>query len=59
MGGLGSAVSDVLINNYPIKMKMKGIEKFGESGPYEDLMKKYGLTAESIARTVKALVENR
>jgi len=59
VGGLGSAVSDVLINNYPVKMKMIGIEKFGESGPYEELMKKYGLAAENISRTVKALVENR
>ena len=59
VGGLGSAVSDVLINSYPVKTKMIGIEEFCESGPYEELMKKYGLAAESIARTAKALVQNR
>ena len=54
MGGLGSAVAEVVCSEYPVPIKMVGIEdKFGKSGnPYE-LLKLYGLTAGNIA--VKAL----
>ncbi|NLN65586.1 MAG: transketolase family protein, partial [Clostridiaceae bacterium] len=50
MGGLGSAVAEVVCSEYPVPIKMVGIEdKFGKSGnPYE-LLKLYGLTAENIA----------
>lgn len=50
MGGLGSAVAEVVTSEYPVPVKMVGIEdKFGKSGnPYE-LLKIYGLTAENIA----------
>mgnify|MGYP003750817939 CR=1 FL=1 len=50
MGGLGSAVAEVVTSEYPVPVKMVGIEdKFGKSGnPYE-LLEIYGLTAENIA----------
>lgn len=50
VGGLGSAVAEVVCSEYPVPVKMVGIEdKFGKSGnPYE-LLKLYGLTAENIA----------
>ena len=49
MGGLGSAVAEVVTSEYPVPVKMVGIEdKFGKSGnPYE-LLEIYGLTAENI-----------
>lgn len=49
IGGLGSAVSEVLGENYPVKIKRIGIQdSFGESGTPNELLKKYGLTAEAI-----------
>lgn len=57
IGGLGSAVCDVLSEHYPVKVKKIGInDKFGESGPAAELVKKYGLDGESIYKTVKEFV---
>ncbi|MGN0482021.1 MAG: transketolase family protein [Lachnospiraceae bacterium] len=57
IGGLGSAVSDVLSENAPTLMKKIGInDVFGESGPALELIKKYGLDAESIYKKIKAFV---
>lgn len=57
IGGLGSAVCDVLAENYPVRVKKIGInDKFGESGPAVELVKKYGLDGESIYKTVKEFV---
>ena len=49
IGGLGSAVCDVLSEKCPTKVMKIGIEDtFGESGPAVELVKKYGLDADSI-----------
>jgi transketolase len=54
IGGLGSAVCDVLAENYPVKVKKIGInDRFGESGPAVELVAKYGLDGEGIYRAVK------
>jgi transketolase len=51
IGGMGSAVCEVLAENYPAKVKRWGLlDKFGESGSPEALYKKYELDAEGIAR---------
>lgn len=48
-GGLGSAVSEVLSQHAPAKMKMIGIEdQFTESGAYDALLRKYGISIEHI-----------
>ncbi|MGC8769979.1 MAG: transketolase family protein [Brevinematia bacterium] len=56
-GGLGSAVAEVLGENYPIKMKRIGIkDEFGRSGDPKALMKKYGITSDDIvANTLEIL----
>lgn len=55
IGGLGSAVSDVVAEKAPAKVLKIGImDVFGESGPAVELVKKYGLDAESIYQKVKA-----
>ena len=55
IGGLGSAVCDVLSEQAPTKVLKIGInDVFGESGPALELIKKYGLDAESIYQRVKA-----
>ncbi len=53
IGGLGSAVAEVLSTTKPTKMVMVGVEDtFGESGKPQDLLVKYGMTAENIAKHV-------
>lgn len=55
IGGLGSAVCDVLSEKYPTKVMKIGInDTFGESGPAVELVKKYGLDADSIYEKVKS-----
>ena len=57
IGGLGSAVCDVLAEKAPTKVMKIGVnDVFGESGPALALIKKYGLDAESIYNKVKAFV---
>lgn len=54
IGGLGSAVCDVLSENYPVKVKKIGIsDRYGESGPAVELVHKYGLDGEGIYTSVK------
>ncbi len=54
IGGLGSAVCDLLSEKYPTKVMKIGInDTFGESGPAVELVKKYGLDADSIYAKVK------
>ena len=57
IGGLGSAVAEVLAEKAPTKMMKIGVnDTFGESGPAVALIKKYGLDAESIYKKVKEFV---
>lgn len=49
IGGLGSAISEVLTDEYPTKLIRLGIkDTFGRSGKAEELMKYYGIVAENI-----------
>ena len=54
IGGLGSAVCDVLCEKAPTPVKKIGMQDaFGESGPAVALLHKYGLDGEGIYRQVK------
>ncbi|MBW2963489.1 transketolase family protein [Candidatus Woesearchaeota archaeon] len=56
-GGLGSAVAEVLGENYPVKMIRLGVRNsFGESGSPDELLKKHGLDAESMVKRILSLV---
>ena len=58
IGGLGSAVCDVLCAKAPTKMMKIGInDVYGESGPALELIKRYGLDGQSIYEKVKAFVQ--
>ena len=58
IGGLGSAVCDVLSENCPTPVLKIGVnDVFGESGPAKELIVKYGLDADSIYEKVKAFVK--
>jgi len=55
IGGLGSAVAEVLSEEYPVKIKRIGIrDEFGQSGSPKELLKHYGLTAEDIVKAAKS-----
>ena len=57
-GGLGSAVAEVLCQNYPVPMKFVGVhDKFGESGDPEELLKKFGLKSHNIIMAVKEVLK--
>ena len=57
IGGLGSAVCEVLSRKSPTPVKMIGIQDcFGESGPAAVLLEKYGLSAEGIYTSVKEFI---
>ena len=54
IGGLGSAISEVLTEEYPCKLVRMGIkDTFGKSGNAVELLKYFGLTSEEIIKTVK------
>ena len=51
IGGLGSAISEVLTDEYPVKLIRLGIkDMFGKSGKTEELMKYFKITAEDIEK---------
>lgn len=53
-GGLGDAISDVLIEEYPKKLVKIGVkDEFGTSGKAEMVLEHFGLTAEKIVEEVK------
>lgn len=57
IGGLGSAVAEVLVENNPIPMRRVGVEdRFGQVGTLDFLQKEYKLTADEIVKKAKELV---
>ncbi|MDY4574974.1 MAG: transketolase family protein [Intestinibacter sp.] len=58
VGGLGSAVSEIVSENYPVLVKKIGInDVFGQSGKPKQLMEEYGLTVENIINKVKEAIK--
>lgn len=58
IGGLGSAVSEVLTEEYPVPVLKVGVQdKFGESGKPNELLEAYGLTAKDIAEKAKKAIK--
>lgn len=58
IGGLGSAVSEVLSENNPVPVKRIGInDSFGKSGPAQELISEFGLDKDGIYQQVKEFVE--
>jgi transketolase len=59
-GGLGGAVAEVLVENYPVPMKRIAMrDSFAESGPYLEIVKKYGMSAEHIADAVEEVIARK
>ena len=58
IGGLGSAVAEVVVKNQPVKMVMVGQkDTFGESGKPAELREKYELTKADIVNAVKEVLK--
>ena len=58
IGGLGSAVCEILSEYYPVPVHRIGInDAFGQSGKWELLLDYYGLNAEKLAVTIKRYVD--
>jgi transketolase len=56
VGGLGGAIAESLGVRCPVKMDFVGIgDTFTESGPYADLMTRYGISTEEIVRKARLL----
>lgn len=56
MGGLGSAVTEVVCANAPCPVKIVGTDRFGKSGKPAELFEEYGLTPENIAKNAKEAI---
>ncbi|MEE1002496.1 MAG: transketolase family protein [Acutalibacteraceae bacterium] len=58
IGGLGSAVCDLLSEKHPVPVKKIGMnDEFGMSGSAADLLEHYGFSADNIVKTVKELLK--
>ena len=61
IGGMGSAVSEVLAKNFPVPIEFIGVkDSFGESAKdYNELWKKFGLKKENIIEAVKKVISRK
>lgn len=60
IGGLGSAVAEVLVENGTCPMHRVGVrDTFGESGLPDELLAKYGLTAAEIVTSAKSVIKRK
>ncbi|KZL91004.1 transketolase family protein [Clostridium magnum] len=58
MGGLGSIVAEVVVEKYPVPMRIVGVnDTFGQSGKPAQLFEKYNLTSNDVVNSVKQVLE--
>ena len=59
-GGMGSAVAEVLAQNYPVPMEFICIKNtFGQSGTPDELIEHYGMGKNSIKEAVKKVLKRK
>ncbi len=59
-GGLGSAVSECLAQNFPVPIEFIGVrDQFGQSGTPEELIEHYGLGESNIAEAIKKVISRK
>ena len=60
MGGMGSAVAEVLASNFPVPIEFIGVQdKFGQSGTPTELVEFYGMGVKSIMEAVKKIISRK
>ena len=58
IGGLGSAVCELLAEYYPVPVHRIGVnDTFGQSGKWEQLLDYYGLTSDKLAISIKRYID--
>ncbi len=59
-GGMGSAVAEVLAQNYPVPIEFIGVhDRFGQSGTPDQLIEYYGMGKDSIKEAVKKVLNRK
>jgi transketolase len=57
VGGLGAAVAEAVTDHYPVPVKRVGIpDKFAETGPYFELLDRYGMSVADIVSAARQAV---
>jgi transketolase len=60
MGGMGSAVAEVLAQNFPVPVEMIGVDdSFGQSGTPDELLNFFGLTHPFIVKAAKKVIKRK
>jgi len=60
IGGLGSAVAEVVVENMPVPMERVGVlDTFGESGTPDVLLEKYNLTVADVVQAAKRVISRK
>jgi Transketolase, C-terminal subunit len=60
IGGLASAVAEVVVQNHPVPMEFIGMkDRFGQSGSPAELLVEYGLTTEDIVTAVNKVIDQK
>ena len=60
VGGLGSAVADIIGENHPVPLERVGVrDRFGTSGSPDELLAEYGLDAASIAAKARTAIQRK
>jgi len=60
VGGFGSAVAEVLMQNYPVPMEFVGVhDQFGQSGTPAELIEYYGMGVSSIEEAVERVMQRK
>jgi transketolase len=58
VGGLGGAVAEVVADSYPVPVKRVGLaDRFAETGPYLELLDRYGMSVEDIVAAAQQAVD--
>ncbi|MFY9462894.1 MAG: transketolase C-terminal domain-containing protein, partial [Candidatus Sungiibacteriota bacterium] len=57
VGGMGSAVAEILVKNYPVPMEFVGVQnQFGQSGTPVELIEYYGMGVSHIKDAAKRII---
>ncbi len=60
IGGLGGAVSELVTEEYPVAVRKVGIrDRFAETGPYDVLLDRYGMSVEDIVKASREALEDK
>jgi transketolase len=58
-GGLGSIVSEIVVQNHPVPMEIVALNRYAESGSPNELLKKYGLTSREIVAAANIVIKRK